>query len=604
MDGEVKVINQQDSKAKIRYLFLFDKTLLLCKPKGDSFTFIIAYHITNGPYQEVQMPMRKGEKYSFGFTLPISHSRTAVNMIFFTKSAELRQRWLQAIQTSISNLYPPGAKDKGYNFEMHTFPHPTYCCVCNKLLQGIFFQGYRCRDTGLAAHKACLAMNNLPPRTGTTNPSGTLQLNGIHPIAPQPPPLPPSQSGTYRGRHFQSGPGLTSSASAAVLGMSSTLNHPCTPSPFHHSNSNDLSHFSEALSFMNHCFATDAPQYQQQCRRTASSLAGGHSAHPAQPSFSVTVRKAYPYDPQTHMVDFSLSLQPGDRVEVLNWSDDGAWCRGRCRGNEGWFPAHILEPLSMRPYRATTDLGQMNRYSTQLPPPSPPSAAVTNPSAFSSRLSLLQHRHSLSNDGCDSNGLHLKQDSWVTFDSEVAPSALDSVESSETPRSDWYVGEMDRAEAVTLLSNCPDGTFLVRVSKSVERCGEYSLSLTYGYPRHIRIQRVPSADGSSFMYGLCESEHFPSIASMVEHYSKVSLNRCFDEVDTKLLYPYKRCPASVLFFVRANFDFDSDSNPRLLSLKRDDRIAVLSRAAEDRGWWKGWLHGHIGFFPMSYVGRD
>lgn len=70
---------------------------------------------------------------------------------------------------------------------------------------------------------------------------------------------------------------------------------------------------------------------------------------------------------------------------------------------------------------------------------------------------------------------------------------------------------MDRAEAVSLLSNCENGTFLVRVSKSAERLGEYSLSIVYAYPRHIRIQRFPLSDGSTMAYGLCELEQFPTI---------------------------------------------------------------------------------------------
>ncbi|VDQ07045.1 unnamed protein product [Trichobilharzia regenti] len=74
-----------------------------------------------------------------------------------------------------------------------------------------------------------------------------------------------------------------------------------------------------------------------------------------------------------------------------------------------------------------------------------------------------------------------------------------------------YIGEMDRLEAVNLLNNCVDGTFLVRLSKSAERMGEYSLSVVFGHPRHIRIQRFISPDNSSITYGLCELEQFPSI---------------------------------------------------------------------------------------------
>ncbi|VDP53612.1 unnamed protein product, partial [Schistosoma margrebowiei] len=165
----------------------------------------------------------------------------------------------------------------------------------------------------------------------------------------------------------------------------------------------------------------------------------------------------------------------------------------------------------------------------------------------------------------------------------------------------WYVGEMDRLEAVNLLSNCIDGTFLVRLSKSAERMGEYSLSVVYGHPRHIRIQRFSSSDNSCITYGLCELEQFPNIPCVIDNYSKVSLNRCFDEVDITLLYPYQKCPSSPLFYVRANFDFHDTSNSRFLNLKGGDRIAVVSRAAEDRGWWKGWLNGRVSLYVSFHM---
>ncbi|GAA55643.1 guanine nucleotide exchange factor VAV2 [Clonorchis sinensis] len=666
-----------------RYLFLFDKTLLICKPKGDSFTFMMAYHIINGPYQELPLPGKKGEKYCFGFTLPISGHETAAEMTFFVKSAEIRTTWLNAIKAAISNLFPPGAKDKGYNFEMHTFQKPTYCCVCNKLLQGIFYQGYRCRETGYAAHKDCLASNNLPIRRPalSANLSISPHLNGITSGLTQPPPLPPSQFSTLRSRHLPQSPHLASSASASALTARSSLSgFPVVA----HSTSNDLSHITDAVSVVNQCLASADPttvHTPAHFRRFTSTLiASNSSPHSVNPPLTVTVRKAYSADANPPILDSALSLVVGDQVEILHWSDDGAWCRGRCNGLEGWFPAHILEPLSLRPHRldviytddrlsvpgsvfklfepvvyrlhiyrvffgyhagnsghrdanlrlvyrqffqsatklfrivltffvrfkqiqpryarsvshqSTMELGQMNRLSTHVYTTSPSHNATVTPNqrSWPNRISLAGE----SGEGNCLRSEHPKPESWVTFESESNSPFPSKVSDPNDPltRYNWYMGEMDRAEAVSLLANCENGTFLVRVSKSAERLGEYSLSLVYGYPRHIRIQRLLTADGSSVAYGLCELEQFPSIPALVDHYSKVSLNRCFDEVDTTLLYPYQPCPDSVSFFVRANYDFSDDSNSRLLSLKRGDRIAVLSRIAEERGWWKGWLHGRF-----------
>ncbi|KER25088.1 hypothetical protein T265_07380 [Opisthorchis viverrini] len=606
MDGEVKVVNKIEIKAKIRYLFLFDKTLLICKPKGDSFTFMMAYHIINGPYQELPLPGKKGEKYCFGFTLPISGHETAAEMTFFVKSAEIRTTWLNAIKAAISNLFPPGAKDKGYNFEMHTFQKPTYCCVCNKLLQGIFYQGYRCRETGYAAHKDCLASNNLPIRRPalSANLSISPLMNGITSGLTQPPPLPPSQFSTLRSRHLPQSPHLASSASTSALTARSSLSgFPVVA----HSTSNDLSHITDAVSVVNQCLASADPTTVHTPvhfrRFTSTLIASNSSPHSVNPPLTVTVRKAYSADANPPILDSALSLVVGDQVEILHWSDDGAWCRGRCNGLEGWFPAHILEPLSLRPHRqiqpryarsvshqSTMELGQMNRLSTHVYTTSPSHNATVTPNqrSWPNRISLAGE----SGEGNCMRSEHPKPESWVTFESESTPPFPSKVSDPNDPlsRYNWYMGEMDRAEAVSLLANCENGTFLVRVSKSAERLGEYSLSLVYDYPRHIRIQRLLTADGSSVAYGLCELEQFPSIPALIDHYSKVSLNRCFDEVDTTLLYPYQPCPDSVSFFVRANYDFNDDSNSRLLSLKRGDRIAVDSGR---RGWWKGWLHGRV-----------
>ncbi|KAM3176865.1 hypothetical protein ACTXT7_005673 [Hymenolepis weldensis] len=65
---------------------------------------------------------------------------------------------------------------------------------------------------------------------------------------------------------------------------------------------------------------------------------------------------------------------------------------------------------------------------------------------------------------------------------------------------------MDRAEATQLLKGCEDGTFLVRISKNVSRMGEYSLSVVYHHPRHIRIQRTPDS-----CFYLCTPQRFNSL---------------------------------------------------------------------------------------------
>ncbi|CAH8447015.1 unnamed protein product [Schistosoma margrebowiei] len=602
MDGEVKVLSESESKAKTRYLFLFDKILIVCKPKGDSFTFMFAYHVVNGQFQRVTLSNKKG--YSYGFTLPILGDRDSPNLTFFTKSEELRTAWMKAVMAALSNLCPPGAKDRGYNFEMFTFKQPTYCCICNKLITGMFFQGYRCRETNRAAHKSCLANHNLPLR-GMANP----HINGVPPSAP--PPLPP-QINTVRSRR-----------SHVTMGSV-----PCTPGNNSLSNSEsfDFSQLTDTLSSVNHWLATDHNNLSnvtlQRNRRISSGLPTS-SIPPVNPTFAI-VRKAYDGDPLPPSGSHPLKLSIGDQVELIKWTEGSSWWQGYCDGSEGWFPANLVEMVVNNKMNMigtsnttftnnpgmslSTLIGHPSRHS--LPPDCSISTNNSKEICLNFDLEHFPHQHNKLNNNCtttttnnnNSNNNNILVDTCLRQTRQTVTSLVDSHD--PLTGYDWYVGEMDRLEAVNLLSNCIDGTFLVRLSKSAERMGEYSLSVVYGHPRHIRIQRFSSSDNSCITYGLCELEQFPNIPCVIDNYSKVSLNRCFDEVDITLLYPYQKCPSSPLFYVRANFDFHDTSNSRFLNLKGGDRIAVVSRAAEDRGWWKGWLNGRIGFFPMSFVTRE
>jgi hypothetical protein len=45
----------------------------------------------------------------------------------------------------------------GHDFRLNTFFVPTMCCHCNKMLKGLFRQGYECRRCLLTAHERCMA---------------------------------------------------------------------------------------------------------------------------------------------------------------------------------------------------------------------------------------------------------------------------------------------------------------------------------------------------------------------------------------------------------------------------------------------------------------
>lgn len=78
-----------------------------------------------------------------------------------------------------------------------------------------------------------------------------------------------------------------------------------------------------------------------------------------------------------------------------------------------------------------------------------------------------------------------------------------------------------------------NGAFLVR--ESVQRLGEYSLSIVYdGEPKHIKINR----HGNKFDIAP-DSKAFTSVAGLVDYFRRHSLSRHFPGMDTTLKVPFR-----------------------------------------------------------------
>ena len=160
----------------------------------------------------------------------------------------------------------------------------------------------------------------------------------------------------------------------------------------------------------------------------------------------------------------------------------------------------------------------------------------------------------------------------------------------------WYAGPMDRETAHQTLEHMPDGTFLVRISP--KQRGSYAISLNYsGQVKHMRVQRTRD---HHCLY-LSESRYFKNIVELVNWYEENSLSESFNLVNTSLLIPYKKAlTAEAVAYAVALYSF-TGSSANLLDLKKGDRVAILSKAGESKGWWKGQIDDRIGYFPLAYV---
>ncbi|CAL1533587.1 unnamed protein product, partial [Lymnaea stagnalis] len=232
----------------------------------------------------------------------------------------------------------------------------------------------------------------------------------------------------------------------------------------------------------------------------------------------------------------ALNLKRNEEIDILN-KPDSNWWKGRSQtGEEGYFPASLVKEKKIVKVRESYE--EVRGFAT--------TPAVTQQERKPSRSTV----------------------NLLTFP--------------------WYVGEMERQQAQQVLDPLPDGTFLIRVTNNPARPGELSLSIKYANAvRHIKVNRSPEG-----LFYLAELRYFSSVQELVDYYQNNELVDSFPDVCTTLKFPYKRCLISssggpkVLGYAVAIYDYAATSTSQV-TLQVNDRIAILSKTGQDKGWWKG-----------------
>lgn len=186
LDGELKVKAHEDQKLRLRYVFVFDKLMLLCKPaKDNQYSYRVGVRLAEYRVEEGcgRRALRGDARWTAHFYL-VRRTKDAT-FTLYAKTDDAKRKWVKAIRDAIDNLEPPGCRSTNHKFVLHTFQKPATCHHCSKFLKGRIFQGYLCTVCNACAHKDCIALSG---RCG----------GGLAPA----PPLPPHHHQPDQALHY------------------------------------------------------------------------------------------------------------------------------------------------------------------------------------------------------------------------------------------------------------------------------------------------------------------------------------------------------------------------------------------------------------------
>eukprot|EP00096_Caligus_rogercresseyi_P015951 TRINITY_DN845_c0_g1_i12.p1 TRINITY_DN845_c0_g1~~TRINITY_DN845_c0_g1_i12.p1 ORF type:complete len:887 (+),score=303.30 TRINITY_DN845_c0_g1_i12:1138-3798(+) len=227
-DGELKVHSHDShaSKTKLRFVFVFDKVVLMCKPaRGDHYSYKDSLKLADYKVQEDRLRSsgsggKESSSNRWAHSFLLVHNKNLNVYTLTARTEEDKNKWMQAVKDALDNIYPLSADSPGgggiHRALMTTLERPANCEVCYKLLKGLFYQGYHCEKCGKLMHKSCLTQSGnkcglgpplLPPRPASVQlPQSLVRLasassteesfsrqNSLRSIPP-PPSVPPPDS--------------------------------------------------------------------------------------------------------------------------------------------------------------------------------------------------------------------------------------------------------------------------------------------------------------------------------------------------------------------------------------------------------------------------
>lgn len=521
MDGNIRIRGPNEHpKIKLphdskRYVFVFDKVILMCKEIGPrryqykEALVLSEFDLEVNPINACETLGRHKDKYGYNFNLTRSSDKAIYS--FYPKSQEAKGKWINSIQRAMDNIRPSSCRSTNHKFLMHTFERASSCDHCGKLLLGLYYQGYRCQVCFSSVHKKCISsVRSCGPALTNQKLNSTRASNRSRRTCNNEPPSPSMRSNCSdngQSLFMQFSPSISSSthcvdnvtAKVEYSNLKGRLDNVASSS-FRETNGSKTLQQRPASSMTNVSLQNSANQlhHKRLLRESASTPTISR-----QPSPKVKAIQDFDGDEDSG----ELRILKGDiillyknaiqqveadegvarhlsqlRISSRVDSSRGAWWFGRNlrTGHVGRFPSEVVE-LLMDSYDGSENMNVDE-------------IAENDPS-------------------------HLEQmNSYVNFILNDRP---------------WFCGRMEREEAQTLLENKPHETFLVRVSP--KHNGSYVISLNFNSQvKHMRI--YISKDNQLY---LSQNRYFKSVIELVSWYEHNSLVESFHMLDARLSRPFK-----------------------------------------------------------------
>ncbi|XP_044728252.1 protein vav isoform X1 [Chrysoperla carnea] len=156
-DGDLKIKGHDDQKIRVRYVFIFDQILLMCKPlKGNQFSYRETLKLSEYRIEDHtgRRTLNRDARWSYQWLLVRKTQQSAYTL--YARTEDLKIKMIKALKDAMDNIEPAACRNTDHKFVMYTFTKPVSCVYCSKWLKGRIFQGYKCTTCDTAVHKACI----------------------------------------------------------------------------------------------------------------------------------------------------------------------------------------------------------------------------------------------------------------------------------------------------------------------------------------------------------------------------------------------------------------------------------------------------------------